>query len=72
MNGRIVLIGDVNAFGNYMNTDDNARLGLNIANYLVAGGSEVLVYTNEPLGEAYWTGKDFAGIQTPVGKLRRR
>jgi hypothetical protein len=66
--GRIFLTGDINYVADYLDEVDNNQFGVNIANWLSAGSAKVLVYTNEPEGEHYITGKQIQAIQTPVAK----
>ena len=44
--GRIFLASDLNFIGNYIDSSDNAHLGLNIANWLCSGDAEILLYTD--------------------------
>ncbi|MFW9849785.1 MAG: hypothetical protein ACFFF4_11635 [Candidatus Thorarchaeota archaeon] len=64
--GRIVFSGDMNFLGSALSTSDNELFGYNLANWLAGDEAEVLVFTDEPQGESYWTGLDISGTQTPV------
>ncbi|TFF92869.1 hypothetical protein EU546_07000 [Candidatus Thorarchaeota archaeon] len=44
--GRVVLCGDINYLGNYIDYEDNAQFAENVANWLCSGGAEVLLYTD--------------------------
>ncbi|MFW9849784.1 MAG: DUF4350 domain-containing protein, partial [Candidatus Thorarchaeota archaeon] len=45
--GRVVMVSDINIFDyNYIDTDDNIKFAINIANWLTAATANVLVYTD--------------------------
>ncbi len=46
--GRVILAGDINFIGNYIDYEDNVDLAESIANWLCSGGSDILLYTDGP------------------------
>jgi hypothetical protein len=44
--GRVLVSGDINCLGNYIEYSDNLHLSLSLANWLTSGGARVLMYAD--------------------------
>ncbi|MGM0686334.1 MAG: DUF4350 domain-containing protein, partial [Promethearchaeati archaeon] len=67
--GRVMLVSDIN-FAADANIDDdsNRAFTFNVINWLSSDDAEVLIFTNKPYGESFWTGKSIHGLETPVAE----
>ncbi len=54
-NGRVVLVSDINIFdGARIGSTNNLQFAVNIANWLVSGGADVLLFVDEPFSPNYY------------------
>ncbi|MBD3159197.1 MAG: hypothetical protein GF309_10450 [Candidatus Lokiarchaeota archaeon] len=68
-NGRILVISDIHyATDTYIDDSSNREYTFNVINWLSSDDAEVLIFTNEPEGELFWTGKSIHAVQTPVAR----